>query len=69
MELMFREELRLAFPKENELVVKSQILTGGRGLGTFKSGWPEGWCAHSQEGPGSRHSWEDAWADIGHQTN
>ncbi|XP_021888536.1 succinate--CoA ligase [ADP-forming] subunit beta, mitochondrial [Carica papaya] len=26
------------FPKENELVVKSQILAGGRGLGTFKSG-------------------------------
>ncbi|CAM8971249.1 unnamed protein product [Rhodiola kirilowii] len=36
------EELKKAiqeqFPKENELVVKSQILAGGRGLGTFKSG-------------------------------
>ncbi|KAK4273025.1 hypothetical protein QN277_021499 [Acacia crassicarpa] len=26
------------FPNENELVVKSQILAGGRGLGTFKNG-------------------------------
>uniref|UniRef100_A0A2N9FBB3 Succinate--CoA ligase [ADP-forming] subunit beta, mitochondrial n=1 Tax=Fagus sylvatica TaxID=28930 RepID=A0A2N9FBB3_FAGSY len=36
------EELRKAiqdvFPNESELVVKSQILAGGRGLGTFKSG-------------------------------
>lgn len=36
------EEVRKAikdfFPNENELVVKSQILAGGRGLGTFKSG-------------------------------
>uniref|UniRef100_A0A7N0ZZ91 Succinate--CoA ligase [ADP-forming] subunit beta, mitochondrial n=1 Tax=Kalanchoe fedtschenkoi TaxID=63787 RepID=A0A7N0ZZ91_KALFE len=27
-----------AFPNQNEVVVKSQILAGGRGLGTFKSG-------------------------------
>lgn len=26
------------FPKESELVVKSQVLAGGRGLGTFKNG-------------------------------
>ncbi|PKI65196.1 hypothetical protein CRG98_014345, partial [Punica granatum] len=36
------EEIKKAiqdvFPNEKELVVKSQILAGGRGLGTFKSG-------------------------------
>ncbi|CAN6462065.1 unnamed protein product [Victoria cruziana] len=30
--------IQSTFPKEEELVVKSQILAGGRGLGTFKSG-------------------------------
>lgn len=30
------------FPNESELVVKSQILAGGRGLGTFKSGFQGG---------------------------
>ncbi|XP_010264985.1 PREDICTED: succinate--CoA ligase [ADP-forming] subunit beta, mitochondrial [Nelumbo nucifera] len=33
-----KKAIQNAFPKENELVVKSQILAGGRGLGTFKSG-------------------------------
>lgn len=33
-----RKAIQDVFPKENELVVKSQILAGGRGLGTFKSG-------------------------------
>ncbi|RVW53796.1 Succinate--CoA ligase [ADP-forming] subunit beta, mitochondrial [Vitis vinifera] len=33
-----RKTIQDVFPKENELVVKSQILAGGRGLGTFKSG-------------------------------
>ncbi|KAF3785878.1 Succinyl-CoA ligase ADP-forming subunit beta [Nymphaea thermarum] len=30
--------IQSTFPNEEELVVKSQILAGGRGLGTFKSG-------------------------------
>ncbi|KAK1397904.1 Succinate--CoA ligase [ADP-forming] subunit beta, mitochondrial [Heracleum sosnowskyi] len=30
------------FPNESELVVKSQILAGGRGLGTFKNGFQGG---------------------------
>ena len=33
-----RKAIKDLFPNENELVVKSQILAGGRGLGTFKSG-------------------------------
>eukprot|EP00250_Pteridium_aquilinum_P024361 c28970_g1_i1 orf=485-1753(-) len=34
--------LKESFPKEEELVVKSQILAGGRGLGTFKNGFKGG---------------------------
>ncbi|XP_022157525.1 succinate--CoA ligase [ADP-forming] subunit beta, mitochondrial isoform X2 [Momordica charantia] len=33
-----KNAVRTAFPDAKELVVKSQILAGGRGLGTFKSG-------------------------------
>ncbi|KAF9606911.1 hypothetical protein IFM89_029510 [Coptis chinensis] len=33
-----KDAIKTFFPNENELVVKSQILAGGRGLGTFKSG-------------------------------
>ncbi|KAL2323411.1 hypothetical protein Fmac_027790 [Flemingia macrophylla] len=33
-----RKAIKDVFPNEKELVVKSQILAGGRGLGTFKSG-------------------------------
>ncbi|CAK9149986.1 unnamed protein product [Ilex paraguariensis] len=33
-----KKAIKDVLPKENELVVKSQILAGGRGLGTFKSG-------------------------------
>ncbi|URE26280.1 CoA-ligase [Musa troglodytarum] len=33
-----KEAVRSGFPNEKEIVVKSQILAGGRGLGTFKSG-------------------------------
>ncbi|KAF4358195.1 hypothetical protein F8388_009478 [Cannabis sativa] len=33
-----KETIRKVFPNDNELVVKSQILAGGRGLGTFKNG-------------------------------
>ncbi|VAI47108.1 unnamed protein product [Triticum turgidum subsp. durum] len=33
-----KEVLKNVFPSEKEIVVKSQILAGGRGLGTFKSG-------------------------------
>ncbi|KAF7804616.1 succinate--CoA ligase [ADP-forming] subunit beta, mitochondrial [Senna tora] len=33
-----KKVIKDVFPNENELVVKSQILAGGRGLGTFKSG-------------------------------
>ena len=33
-----RKAIQGVFPNESELVVKSQILAGGRGLGTFKSG-------------------------------
>ncbi|XP_047315201.1 succinate--CoA ligase [ADP-forming] subunit beta, mitochondrial [Impatiens glandulifera] len=33
-----RKAIQDTFPNEKELVVKSQILAGGRGLGTFKSG-------------------------------
>ncbi|CAA0823948.1 Succinyl-CoA ligase [Striga hermonthica] len=33
-----RKALQEVFPNESEVVVKSQILAGGRGLGTFKSG-------------------------------
>lgn len=34
--------LKQTFPNEEELVVKSQILAGGRGLGTFKNGFKGG---------------------------
>ncbi|OEL23187.1 Succinyl-CoA ligase [ADP-forming] subunit beta, mitochondrial [Dichanthelium oligosanthes] len=33
-----KDTLKNVFPSEKEIVVKSQILAGGRGLGTFKSG-------------------------------
>ncbi|KAG6660805.1 succinate--CoA ligase [ADP-forming] subunit beta, mitochondrial-like [Carya illinoinensis] len=33
-----KKAIRDVFPNQSELVVKSQILAGGRGLGTFKSG-------------------------------
>nr|CAB3447264.1 unnamed protein product [Digitaria exilis] len=33
-----KDALKNVFPSEKEIVVKSQILAGGRGLGTFKSG-------------------------------
>lgn len=33
-----KKAIQDAFPKESELVVKSQVLAGGRGLGTFKNG-------------------------------
>ncbi|XP_020580804.1 succinate--CoA ligase [ADP-forming] subunit beta, mitochondrial-like [Phalaenopsis equestris] len=33
-----KQALKNVFPNDKELVVKSQILAGGRGLGTFKSG-------------------------------
>ncbi|KAF2570757.1 hypothetical protein F2Q70_00001316 [Brassica cretica] len=33
-----KNAIQQVFPNETELVVKSQILAGGRGLGTFKSG-------------------------------
>ncbi|ERN18833.1 hypothetical protein AMTR_s00067p00119600 [Amborella trichopoda] len=33
-----QKAIKDVFPQEKELVVKSQILAGGRGLGTFKSG-------------------------------
>ncbi|KAL8236355.1 hypothetical protein R6Q59_017436 [Mikania micrantha] len=33
-----RKAIQTTFPNEKELVVKSQILAGGRGLGTFTSG-------------------------------
>ncbi|KAG2277597.1 hypothetical protein Bca4012_042098 [Brassica carinata] len=33
-----KSAIQQVFPNETELVVKSQILAGGRGLGTFKSG-------------------------------
>ncbi|KAK2984611.1 hypothetical protein RJ640_029117 [Escallonia rubra] len=37
-----REAIKGMFPQENELVVKSQVLAGGRGLGTFKNGFKGG---------------------------
>ncbi|XP_035551156.1 succinate--CoA ligase [ADP-forming] subunit beta, mitochondrial-like [Juglans regia] len=33
-----KKAIQDVFPNQSELVVKSQILAGGRGLGTFKSG-------------------------------
>ncbi|XP_064987944.1 succinate--CoA ligase [ADP-forming] subunit beta, mitochondrial-like isoform X1 [Musa acuminata AAA Group] len=33
-----KEAIKSVFPSGKEFVVKSQILAGGRGLGTFKSG-------------------------------
>ncbi|KAJ0780376.1 putative ribosomal protein L5 [Helianthus annuus] len=35
---MIRKAIKTTFPNEKELVVKSQILAGGRGLGKFTSG-------------------------------
>ncbi|KAJ0521067.1 putative succinate--CoA ligase (ADP-forming) [Helianthus annuus] len=35
---MIRKAIQTTFPNEKELVVKSQILAGGRGLGKFTSG-------------------------------
>ncbi|MQM13077.1 hypothetical protein Taro_045999, partial [Colocasia esculenta] len=37
-----KKTIQDVFPNEKELVVKSQILAGGRGLGTFKSGFKGG---------------------------
>ncbi|AQK84675.1 Succinate--CoA ligase [ADP-forming] subunit beta mitochondrial [Zea mays] len=37
-----KDALKNMFPSEKEIVVKSQILAGGRGLGTFKSGLQSG---------------------------
>ncbi|KAG6400923.1 hypothetical protein SASPL_137768 [Salvia splendens] len=37
-----RKALREVFPNESEVVVKAQILAGGRGLGTFKNGFQGG---------------------------
>ncbi|KAJ4844054.1 hypothetical protein Tsubulata_013462 [Turnera subulata] len=37
-----KDTIKNVFPSENELVVKSQVLAGGRGLGTFKNGFQGG---------------------------
>jgi len=37
-----KQAIRDAFPGEKEVVVKSQVLAGGRGLGTFKNGFKGG---------------------------
>ncbi|KAK1308529.1 hypothetical protein QJS10_CPA09g02014 [Acorus calamus] len=37
-----KKTIQDVFPGEKELVVKSQILAGGRGLGTFKNGFQGG---------------------------
>jgi len=37
-----KQAIRDAFPGEKEVVVKSQVLAGGRGLGTFKNGFEGG---------------------------
>lgn len=37
-----KQAIRDAFPEEKEVVVKSQVLAGGRGLGTFKNGFKGG---------------------------
>ncbi|KAF2314726.1 hypothetical protein GH714_030203 [Hevea brasiliensis] len=37
-----RKAIQELFPNENDLVVKSQILAGGRGLGKFKNGFEGG---------------------------
>ncbi|KAF9669756.1 hypothetical protein SADUNF_Sadunf14G0140600 [Salix dunnii] len=37
-----KETIRDVFPGESELVVKSQVLAGGRGLGKFKNGFQGG---------------------------
>lgn len=37
-----RQAIKDAFPEEKEVVVKSQVLAGGRGLGTFKNGFEGG---------------------------
>ena len=44
---------------DDEVVVKSQILAGGRGLGTFKSGFKER-RTHREERRGERNGGEDA---------
>jgi len=37
-----KQAIKDAFPEEKEVVVKSQVLAGGRGLGTFKNGFKGG---------------------------
>nr|GMD23705.1 succinate--CoA ligase [ADP-forming] subunit beta, mitochondrial [Ipomoea batatas] len=37
-----KKAMQDVFPKENEIVVKSQVLAGGRGLGTLKNGFQGG---------------------------
>ncbi|XP_019165353.1 PREDICTED: succinate--CoA ligase [ADP-forming] subunit beta, mitochondrial isoform X3 [Ipomoea nil] len=37
-----KKAIQDVFPNENEIVVKSQVLAGGRGLGTFKNGFKGG---------------------------
>ncbi|KAF5741834.1 succinyl-CoA ligase [Tripterygium wilfordii] len=37
-----KKAIQDVFPNENEVVVKSQVLAGGRGLGTFKNGFQGG---------------------------
>lgn len=37
-----KKAIQDVFPNENEIVVKSQVLAGGRGLGTFKNGFQGG---------------------------
>ncbi|GMI66424.1 hypothetical protein like AT2G20420 [Hibiscus trionum] len=37
-----KEAVKTTFPNQNEVVVKSQILAGGRGLGTFLNGFKGG---------------------------
>lgn len=37
-----RQAIKDAFPEEKEVVVKSQVLAGGRGLGKFKNGFEGG---------------------------
>lgn len=37
-----KKAIQDVFPNQNEVVVKSQILAGGRGLGTFKNGFKGG---------------------------
>ncbi|CAH9073736.1 unnamed protein product [Cuscuta europaea] len=37
-----KKAIQELFPNQNEIVVKSQVLAGGRGLGTFKNGFQGG---------------------------